>query len=437
MIAQRPGAEDRLTGEVSDNKSGIATARLLWDHRRLIGLVALRGTLIFLGIALLWPASYESQTQLMPPDQHGGALSMLAAMTGGGGSSPAGAGALGMLGDMVGMKTSGALFIKMLQSDTVQDDLINRFDLRRVYGLKTYQSTRSKLSSRTAISEDKKSGVISIIATDRDPNRAAALAQAYVDELNHMVVSLDTSAAHRERVFLEDRLKVVRQELDASSKAFSEFASKNTAIDIKEQGKAMVQSAAILQGQLIAAESELRGLEQIYAPNNVRVRSLQARVSELQRQLEKMGGSATDDSSGSTSDQMYPSIRQLPLLGVPYYNLFREFTISETVYQILTKQYEMSRIEEAKEVPSIKVIDVAQPPEKRSGPSRTLIVLAGLLLSTLGVCAWIVGQSRWQAVDESDPGKSFVIEVMATQKQWLIKKWRQMSNRFHGHADLG
>jgi hypothetical protein len=150
-----------------------------------------------------------------------------------------------------------------------------------------------------------------------------------------------------------------------------------------------------------------------------------------------MGGSATDDSSGSTSDQMYPSIRQLPLLGVPYYNLFREFTISETVYQILTKQYEMSRIEEAKEVPSIKVIDVAQPPEKRSGPSRTLIVLAGLLLSTLGVCAWIVGQSRWQAVDESDPGKSLVIEVMATQKQWLIKKWRQMSNRFHGHADLG
>jgi capsule polysaccharide export protein KpsE/RkpR len=342
-----------------------------------------------------------------------------------------------MLSDMVGMKTSGALFIKMLQSDTVQDDLINRFDLRRVYGIKTYQSTRAKLSSRTAISEDKKSGVISIDVTDRDPIRAAALAQAYVDELNNMVVSLDTSAAHRERVFLEDRLKVVRQELDVASKAFSEFASKNTAIDIKEQGKAMVQSAAILQGQLIAAESELRGLEQIYAPNNVRVRSLQARVSELQRQLEKMGGSATDDSSGSSSDQMYPSIRQLPLLGVPYYNLFRELTISETVYQVLTKQYEMSRIEEAKEVPSVKVIDVAQPPEKRSGPSRTLIVLAGLLLSTLGVCGWIVGQSRWQAVDESDPGKSLAVEVMATQKQWLIRKWKQVLSRFNGHADLG
>jgi len=438
VIAQRHGAEERLTGEVSDNKSGIATARLLWNERRLIGLVVLRGTLLFLAIALLWPASYDSQTQLMPPDQHGGALSMLAALAGGGGSgSGGGAGALGMLGDVVGMKTSGALFVKMLQSDTVQDDLINRFDLRRVYGIKTYQWTREKLSSRTAISEDKKSGVISISVTDHDPNRAAALAQAYVDELNHMVVSLDTSAAHRERVFLEERLKVVRQELDVTSKAFSEFASKNTAIDIKEQGKAMVESAAILQGQLIAAESELSGLEQIYAPSNVRVRSLQARVSELQRQLEKMGGSATDDSSGSSSDQMYPSIRQLPLLGVPYYNLFREFTISETVYEILTKQYEMSRIEEAKEVPSIKVIDVAQPPEKRSGPSRTLIVLAGLLFSTLGVCGWIVGQSRWQAVDDSDPGKSLAIEVMVTQKQWLARKWNQVSNRFHTHADLG
>jgi hypothetical protein len=134
---------------------------------------------------------------------------------------------------------------------------------------------------------------------------------------------------------------------------------------------------------------------------------------------------------------MYPSIRQLPLLGVPYYNLFREFTISETVYEILTKQYEMSRIEEAKEVPSIKVIDVAQPPEKRSGPSRTLIVLAGLLFSTLGVCGWIVGRSRWQAVDDSDPGKSLAIEVMVTQKQWLARKWNQVSNRFHTHADLG
>lgn len=363
---------------------------------------------------------------------------MLAAMTGSGGSSGGGGGtgALGMLGDLVGMKTSGALFIKMLQSDTVQDHLIDRFALRRVYGIKTYQATRAKLSSRTAISEDKKSGVISIIVTDRDPNRAAALAQAYVDELNQMVVSLDTSAAHRERVFLEDRLKVVRQELDASSKAFSEFASKNTAIDIKEQGKAMVESAAILQGQLIAAESELRGLEQIYASSNVRVRSLQARVSELRRQLEKMGGSTTDDSSGPSSDQMYPSIRQLPLLGVPYYNFFRELTIRETVYQILTKQYEMSRIEEAKEVPSVKVIDAAQPPEKRSGPSRSLIVLAGLLLSILAVCGWIVGKSRWRAIDEGDPGKSLAVEVMATQKQWLTRKWQQVANRFRSPGNL-
>ena len=353
---------------------------------------------------------------------------MLASMAGSGmGGNSGGGGALGMLSDLVGVRTSGALFVSMLRSETIQDHLIDRFDLRRAYGIKTYQSTRQKLSSRTVVNEDKKSGVITIAITDRNKDRAAALAQEYVDELNRMVVNLDTSSAHRERVFLEERLKVVKNELDASSKAFSEFASKNTAIDIKEQGKAMVEAAAILQGQLIAAESELRGLEQIYTASNVRVRSLQARVAELQRQLQKMGGSATDDSSGPNSDHMYPSIRQLPILGVPYYNLYRELMIDETVYQILTKQYEMARIEEAKEVPSVKVIDVAKPAEKRSGPHRSLITLMGALLTGLAAGAWVVGMARWRAIDANDPVKSLALEVLSVQKAWLIRKRKQLS----------
>jgi len=386
-------------------------ARMLWEYRQFVSAAVLRGTILALIVALLIPATYESETQLMPPEQHSGAMGMLAAMAGSMSAGAAGGGALSMVGDLLGMKTTGALFISMLKSETVEDHLIDRFDLRKVYWVKTYQSARKKLASRTDINEDKKSGVIAITVTDRDPQRATDLARAYVEELNHMVVDLDTSSAHRERIFLEEHLKVVKKDLDSSAKAFSEFASKNTAIDIKEQGRAMVEAAAVLKGQLIAAQSELSGLEQIYAPGNARIRLLRARIEELQKQLQKLGGSAGDDSSGSTSDQMYPSIRQLPVLGVPYYDLYRELKINETVYEVLTKEYEAARVEEAKQVPTVAVIDFAKRPERRAGPHRALITLAGFVLSLCVAAMWLFARRTWNAIHPEDPRKILMSEV--------------------------
>ena len=413
------GGEPRMTdGHAPAGDQILLLARLLWEHRQFVGALVLRGTLLALLVALLMPATYDSETQLMPPEQHSGALSMLAAMVGNvSGGVTGGGSALNMVGNLLGAKTTGALYVRMLESETIQDQLINRFNLRKVYWVKTYKQARKKLSNRTEISEDKKSGVISITVTDKNPQRAADLAHAYVEELNQMLVNLDTSSAHRERVFLEEHLKIVKKDLDASARAFSEFASKNTAIDIKEQGKAMVESAAIVKGQLIAAQSELSGLEQIYAPGNVRVRLLQGRVAELQRQLQKLGGSPNDESSGTTSDQMYPSIRQLPILGVRYYDLYRDLKINETVYEILTKEYEVARVEEAKEVPTVAVIDSARYPEKRSGPPRTIITLVGAFLSLCIAAAWLFGKEAWSGWDPHDPRKMLVEEVSGTVNQ--------------------
>jgi uncharacterized protein involved in exopolysaccharide biosynthesis len=409
--------------QVSAGDQMLLLARMLWEHRHFVSAVVLRGTILALIVALLIPATFDSETQLMPPEQHSSALSMLAAAMGGSSTSDgsaassAGGGALSMVGDLLGAKTTGALYIKMLESETIQDALINRFDLRKVYWVKTYKSARKKLTSRTEFNEDKKSGVISITLADRDPQRAADLARAYVEELNRMLVDLDTSSAHRERVFLEEHLKVVKKDLNASSKAFSEFASKNTAIDIKEQGRAMIEAAAVLKGQLIAAQSELSGLEQIYTPDNVRVRSLRARVDELQRQLQKLGGSATDDSTGSGSDQMYPSVRELPVLGVPYYDLYRDFKIKEAVYEVLTKEYEAARVEEAKQVPTVAVIDPANHPEKRSGPPRTLITILGAFLSLCLAAVWLFSKEAWRDWDPQNPRKTLIEEVIGTVKQ--------------------
>ena len=182
----------------------------------------------------------------------------------------------GLAGDLLGTKNSGALFVGILGSRTVQDRLIDEFDLRKVYGHSKIEDVRTNLKNQTVVTEDRKSGLISIAVTDRDPKRAAAMSSAYAQELNRLVAEVSTSSARRERIFLEERLQTVKQDLDGAARKFSDFASKNTAIDIPAQGKAMVEAAAKLQGEYMVAESELRGLEAIYTDQNVRVRALRA-----------------------------------------------------------------------------------------------------------------------------------------------------------------
>jgi capsule polysaccharide export protein KpsE/RkpR len=253
-----------------------------------------------------------------------------------------------------------------------------------------------------------------LTVTDRDPRRAAAIAQGYVDELDHLVVELSTSSAHRERVFLQERLTAVKRELDQASNEFSQFSSQNSAIDIKEQSRTMLEAAAVLQGQLIAAQSELSGLQQIYTENNVRVRALRARVAELQRQLEKIGGRDSGLVTAGEKKSLYPSIRELPLLGVRYGDLYRRTKIQEVVYETLTQEYELAKVQEAKETPSVKVLDAAAIPERKSFPPRGMIIFLCAFFALAGSVVWVLGQTRWQEVAPDDPGKVLAREVFQT-----------------------
>jgi capsule polysaccharide export protein KpsE/RkpR len=402
----------------------IARAGHLWVHRKLLGKFTACGAAAFVLIALLIPSRYASTTRLMPPDPpQGQGLAMAAALAGKIGGN------LGSLGNsLLGMTTSADLFSEVLLSRTVQDELVNKFDLRKVYGVRRWVDARKELTSETNISIDRKSGVLMIQVTDHDPKRASAMAQEYVAQLNSVVTQLNTSSAHRERVFLEERLSEVKVELEAAEKEFSQFASKNGAIDIKEQGKAMVESAALLEGQLIAARTEVQGLRQIYTDNNVRVRSMQARVNELESQLRKMGGSGeSETSTGSPGNELYPSIRKLPLLGVTYADLFRHTKVEETVFETLTQQYELAKVQEAKEVPSVKVLDPADIPEKKVFPPRTLLVLTGAILAFVVGVLWILATDGWKKIDTQDPGKLLVLEMVASVKPQLAYVTQQRS----------
>jgi uncharacterized protein involved in exopolysaccharide biosynthesis len=397
-------------------------AWILWLNRRQLIRWTAAGVVLSVVIALMTPKRFDSTTRLMPPDSRSGVGgAMMAAMASQGGSL-AGSALGGIAGDLLGVHETGAVFTEMLRSRTLQDRIVSRLNLRKVYGTLMWEDARNRLTLATAISEDRKSGVITITVTDRDPQRAQQIAQSYVEELDRIAADVNTSAAHRERVFIEERLKAVKADLDAASQKFSEYSSKNATLDIKSEGVAMVQAAAVLRGQLIAAQSELEGLEQIYTSSNIRVRSLRARVDELRRQLKKVGGDSSEAGSKPfDSDQDFPSIRQLPMLGVRWEDLYREAEVQGTVYKLLTEQYEMAKLEEAKETPVVKVLDPAVVPERKSGPARTLLVMFGTALAFGFGVAWILGGAAWKQMDPRDSRKQLGGEIIAHCKAILVR----------------
>lgn len=385
----------------------LPTLQLAWEHRNWLYRVGAWALAISTVIALLIPNSYESSVRIMPPDPMGNAGSMLGAIAG-----KANPELIAMASSLLGVKSSGALYVDLFRSRTVQDRVIDRLNLQKVYWIRYKQDARKKLDHRTDVTEDRKSNVITLAVEDHSPERARDIAQAYVEELNGLLARVSTSSARRERMFIEQRLVQCRADLEDAEKQFSAFASKNTTLDIKEQTKAMVASAAELQGQLIASESELQSLEQIYTPNNVRVRSLRARIEELKRQLQNIHGTDASLASDSTSaDELYPSIRKLPLLGVEWADLYRRTKIQETVYELLNQQYELARIQEAKEIPTINVVDPANVPEKKSWPPRLLIILGLTILSLVVAVVKISTDEKIRNMQEDDPRRKMAMRA--------------------------
>ena len=437
-------AEEHSREEGMGHERWIPTLRLFWNQRSFLIRAAGIGLMISAVIAFAIPKRYTTNTRLMPPDsQSSSNMMMLAGM-----AQKAGPGLGSMAGDLLGLKSSGALFVGMLQSQTIQDRLIEQFELKKVYGKRLMLDARKQLSDRTAVQEDRKSGIITITVTDRSPQRAAAIANAYVNELNTMVAQLSTSSAHRERVFLEDRLQSVKRDLDNAEGQLAQFSSKNSTLDIQQQGKAMLDAASNLAGQMIAADSELQGLRQIYTENNARVRELGARVAELRKELDKIGGMDSDPSRGrqgsaglsdtvtdSSVDMPYPSLRKLPLLGAKYADYYRQAKIQETVYELLTQQNELAKVEEAKETPSVKVLDPAEIPEKKSYPPRLIIMILGAFIALGLAAARTIAKTRWREIDPEDERKVLAQEVFATMKtqmRLLPQTGASLRSRTHG-----
>jgi len=390
---------DELESEDNGGKSAEETVeRILhllhryWQKRKLAFGIIAAGIVLSVAYSLMLPNYYLSTTTLMPQDNASPYSSMLGAISGSGAAS------LGS--DALGLSTPGELLTSILESRTARNEMVEKFDLVNYYHLPVGEAARKYLTAVTKIDEDRKTGIITIAVTDKSPDFACKLAQGYVDELNHILTKNSTSSARRERMFLEERVKDVKRDLDESSMALSQFSTKNKAMDLTAQARAMIEASLRIQALLAESESQLAALKETYASDNYRVKAMEARNAELLRQFNSMGGTSRTSAPSAGGNIPFPSVGDFPGLGLTYFDLERKVRVDEALWEALTKQYEMARVQEAKEIPTIRVLDAANVPLQKAGPRRSLIVLAVTFISFLLSLLVVFGSIFWEEMEQ-------------------------------------
>jgi capsule polysaccharide export protein KpsE/RkpR len=389
----------------------LVVLKLLAANSRTLGWFFVAGLILSTAIAFLIPSQYKSTVQLMPPGWQSTNASLTAPFSAISLASPSGT---GIASGLLSSRSPSGPLLGIIASRTMQDDLINRFNLQHVYRARYLADARKILSRRTEASEDKPTGIVSITVADRDPVRARDLAAAYVDELDALVVTMDTSAAHTERQFLDQRLKQIQTDLESSEQQLGHFSSRTETMDQSAQSKAMLDAISTVQGQLISAQTELHGMQAAYTDESVGVKQAKARVATLSGELQKLEGAGGDSDLASDTEDSYPSLRQLPLRGATYADLYRHTKTLEVAYELLSRELEAAKIQEAEEIPSVKVLDPPVIAQNKSFPPRMLLIAAGILLSLIIGAVWIVNREVWGMIDDTNPWKVFVQDIAAS-----------------------
>ena len=353
----------------------IAVLQVLANHKMRILKVTLAAALLALIFALLLPKMYTATTTVLPPQQNqSNAIAMLGQL-----------GAITGLGSTdLGLKNPDDLFVAMLQSRTIADRLIDRFDLRREYSVQQYQAARKTLESRSKIVAGDE-GLISISVTDRDPKRAAELANAYVDLLHELNGNLAITEAGQRRVFYQQQLDTEREGLTQAEVALKQVEENSGLIQPDAQGRAIVSAVADMRAQVAIHEVQLQSMRAYATASNPDVIRAQQELAGLRAQLAKLERNTGEVGNGN----LQVPTRQLPAVELQYLRQLRDVKYHEALYEFLSKQLEASRIDEAKDAILVQVVDKAVIPERKSAPKRTLIVLVtaiiAFFLSCLGV----------------------------------------------------
>jgi tyrosine-protein kinase Etk/Wzc len=361
--------DDRGTADV------LELLLVLAREKKLILQVTLGAAILATIIVFLLPKNYTATATILPPQQNQSILTSLIGQVSGGATVD--------LRDL-GLKNPSDVFVAMLKSRTVEDALINRFDLRKAYSKKTYEDARKVLEKRSEIDPEKE-GLISIAVTDRLPKRAADIANAWVDELRTLNQSLALTEAAQRRVFFEQKLAQERDDLAKAELAMQQIEQKTGLLQPDAQTKALIGAVADVRAQIAAKEVQLQSLRTYGTENNPDVKRVERELTELRAQSAQISQTQRSGSEPAESNLDVPTPR-VASASVEYLRVARDMRYHESLYDFLARQLEAARIDEAKNAVVVQVVDRAVEPEKKSSPKRLLIVAITAIAAFLLVC---------------------------------------------------
>ncbi len=385
--AERAGVDERVARlELPEDERSrpdlLALLLALTRRKKIILQVTIAVAVLAAIVALILPKTYSAMTVILPPQQNQSAASALV-------------GQIGLLGGLsssdLGLKNPDDLFIAMLNSRTVEDHLIDRFDLLRVYGVKRYQDARKKLENNSYVVAERE-GTISVSVTDRDPKRAAAMANSYVDELRSLNQNLAVSEASQRRLFYQQKLDAERDDLSKAELALEQAQEKSGLIQPQAQGQAIIDAVGTAQAQVAAKEVQIESMRTYATASNPDLKRAEQELAGLREQLTRL-----ERSKGALGNgEMAIPTRRLPEIELEYLRRARDLKYHESLYEFLGKQLEAARIDEAKEAVVVQVLDKAVEPERKSGPRRLLIVLVSAFAAFVVMCLWVLLAEGWR-----------------------------------------
>jgi len=389
------------------NAASVGLADLLtWigEGKRLIAVVTVVAAIAALVYALRAPFIFTARTTLLAPNsQQAGSSAALAAL-----------GSLGGLAGGLVSKSPDELYVALLKGDSVQRALIDRFNLKEHYKVETYETLRKVLPSYVRVAADKKSGLITVEVDDESPKFAADLANAHADEITKVLGRLAVSEAQLRRAFFENQLKETKENLVRAEQALQATQEKSGMIVLDKQAEALIGGAAQLRAQITEREVQLKVLRTSATDQNPDVMRLGSELRALRTELARMESS---QGAGSTTSAVEMPVGQIPSASIDYVRARRELKLQETLLEGMVRQYWIAKLDEAKEGPALQQVDVALPPDRKSKPSRALIVIVATVLALLASTAFVVLRRYKAFVREYDP-------TSATAWARLSEAWR-------------
>lgn len=339
---------------------------VLVERKRTIFLVTAASTVVALIVALLLPVRYTATVVVLPPQQSN---SLSAALTSQFGSL---GGVAALAGSGLGLKNPNDMYVAMFKSRTVEDAMIQRFGLVQEYHTRYLSDTRKAFENHSTVDGSGKDGLIQISVEDHDPRRAAKMANAYVEEYRKLSEHLAIGEAGQRRLFFERQLQQAKDNLAQAEEALKATEQKTGMIQLDAQARALIESAATLRAQVAAKEVQIQGMETYATDENSQLIQAQQELDSLRTQLARLGGSEDN------SDSLIVPKGLVPQASIEYARRLRDVKYYETIFNILAREYELAKLDEAREGAIIQVVDPAIVPDKKSFPQRTLIVIVAM-----------------------------------------------------------